>query len=135
MNFKENHMPLKSMHVNIQNIYRVYKELIIIFLPLIISRFLESKIFSIIKMYFIKVDVSYDKNLATIWIIYLVLISFFITNINTLIGSFIYFFLLFSRFIYLNPTCKNLKVTKVQFFTLEIFVYGGDALVNRALVL
>lgn len=56
--------------------------------------------------------ISYNKNLTTIKIIYLVLISVFIANINTLIKSIFELLILFLRYINPNLISKNKKITK-----------------------
>ena len=71
------------------------------------------------------------RNLATMGIIHLILISSFIDNINTLIQL----FPLFIRYMYLNLTSKNSKMTQVWSFNFDIIEYSCSALINRALVL
>lgn len=85
----ENNMPLKSRLANMQNICKIYKKLIIILLLLFISKFFKHKICFIIKICFIKINISCNRNLALIWIIYLVLICSLIINIDILTESLI----------------------------------------------
>lgn len=77
----KNNISYKNKLINILNIYKIYKKLIIFFILLMINIFLGLKIDFIIKIYFIKVYIFYNINLAKILIIYLLFIYFFITNI------------------------------------------------------
>ena len=40
----------------------------------------------------------------------------------------------FFRYVYLNSTPKNAEMTKIRLLTFEIFVGGGVAVADRALV-
>lgn len=76
-----------------------------------------------------------NKNLAIVKIIFSILISTFIANINVLRRYVIQFFALIFRYMYLNLIFKNLKMAKIRLFVFEIFEYNNSILIDKASIL